>query len=210
MTGWASASGALGVLFAVASALATCAAPSTAVPSPVPAVEGARADPVPTATASPSPTPIPTLLPTATPSPSPAPTVAPARSGEALFQGLSAYDQAQGFELGYSLDHWRDDGGLLRHQAVPGCTLNPQAGGMGLGPDWTQVNERVMLGGWDFERRTFTQDGQDVPALVSYGLTQDETYFLFVLRARELDRAAFDRCRADAEAVLATFSPLEP
>ena len=80
---------------------------------------------------------------------------------------------------------------------------------MGLGPDWTQVNERVMLGGWDFERRMFTQDGQDVPALVSYALVQGETYFLFVLHAHELDRVGFDRCHADAEAVLATFSPAE-
>ena len=40
--------------------------------------------------------------------------------------------------------------------------------------------------------------------------SQDEAYFLFVLQAYELDRAAFDRCRADAEAVLATFSPVEP
>ena len=43
MTGWASASGALGVVFAVTAALATCAAPSTAVPSSATAVEGARA-----------------------------------------------------------------------------------------------------------------------------------------------------------------------
>ena len=193
MTRWPSVSGALGMLFAVAFVLAACAVPSQAVPSPAPTV-----------------TAVPVPIPTATPYPSPTPTVAPPRSGEALFLGVSAYDRARGFELRYLPDHWRDDGGLLRHQAVPGCTLDPQAGGMGLGPDWTQVNERVMLGGWDFERRTFTQDGQDVPALVSYGLSQDEAYFLFVLQAYELDRVAFDRCRADAEAVLATFSPVEP
>jgi hypothetical protein len=191
-------------LWAVAFLLVACASPRTPAPSLAPSAEAAEVELKGATTALREPTATPTAVPappTSTPEGPP--------PGMALFQGTSTYDRTRRFELLYATGTWRREGERLRHQAVPGCTLDPQAGGMGLGPDWTRATDRVTLGGRDFERRAFTRDGQTVPAIVSYGLGLDESYFLFQVDARDLAPAAFERCRADAEAVLATFTPLE-
>lgn len=193
---WKVSRGAARGLWAAAFLLVACASPETPAPLPTPSAEAAEVEFEGAAT------------PTATPAP-PTSTPEGPPPGMALFQGTSTYDRTRRFELLYATGTWRREGKRLRHRAVPGCTLDPQAGGMGLGPDWTRATDRVTLGGREFERRAFTQDGQTVPGIVSYGLGLDESYFLFQLDTRDLDRAAFERCRADAEAVLATFAPLK-
>lgn len=202
----------MGVLWIVACLLVACV-PRTAVPSPTPSAEVGHVESHGTATVTLEPTgTLPRELavtPLASPMP-PTSTPEPPPPGMAYFRGTSTYDWARRFVLLYPLDTWLRDGGWLRHQAIPGCTLYPQAGGMGLGPDWRLTADRVTLGDWDFERRSFTQEGQTVPALVTYGLGLDESYFLIQVSAGDLDQATFSRCRADAEAVLATFAPLEP
>ena len=182
--------------------LAACAAPQATVPVPAPDVRTMTVEPEETPTVFQEPT-------AALPAP-PTPTAEVPPQGMAFFRGLSTYDRTRRFVLLYLLDTWQRDGALLRHQAVSGCTLNPQAAGRGLGPEWTRASERATLGDREFERNTFTQEGQAVPGLASYGMSVDESYFLFEVDAVDLDQAGFERCRTDVEAVLATFRPLEP
>jgi tetratricopeptide (TPR) repeat protein len=127
----------------------------------------------------------------------------------AFFYGISSYDGTRRFTLAYPLDTWRRDGGWLRRHTSD-CDLNLQAGGMGLGPEWTCTDDGVVLNGLDFTRKTCIQEDQSVPALVAYGLSLDDSYFLFQAGATGLDQPAFERCQADVETVLASFVPLEP
>jgi hypothetical protein len=196
----------MGWLWIVACLLVACV-PRTAVPSPTPSAEVGYVESHGTATVTPEPTGTLSREPAVTP---PTPTPEPPPPGMAYFRGTSTYDRTRRFVLLYPLDTWLRDGEWLRHQAIPGCTLYPQAGGMGVGPDWSLTVDRVTLGDWDFERRSFTQEGRTMPAFVTYGLSLDECYFLIRGGAGGPDQATFSRCRADAEAVLATFAPLEP
>ncbi|HDQ70817.1 MAG TPA: hypothetical protein ENN19_01835 [Chloroflexi bacterium] len=182
----------------------TIACASSSLTTPLAVQETAEVTPSapPTSTPVPTPTPVP---PTLTPAPQQTPP-----PGKAFARGVSSYDLTQRFSLLYATDTWLWDGQWLRHQDIAGCALNPQAAGMGLGPDWTHTEDRLELDGWEFQRRTFTEDDQDGPSLVSYGLDTAAGYFLFRLDAQDLDRPAFERCRADAEAVLATFVPEVP
>jgi hypothetical protein len=150
-----------------------------------------------------------TAIPSEPPSPSPVPAPEVPPPGMAFFRGISTYDATRRFVLTYSLDTWRRDGGWLRRHASA-CALYPQAGGMGLGPEWTCTDDGVTLSGLDFTRKTCTREGQSVPALVTYGLSLEQSYFLFQVSAVDLDQPAFECCQADVEAVLATFTPLEP
>ncbi len=156
-------------------------------------------------------TPSGTATATRTPTPAPTASLPTPPSDMVLFRGISAYDGTRRFTLTYSPAIWQMDwerGGLV-HQTT-GCILFPESGGMGLGPEWTCTDDLATVGDWNFERHTCTQTGRSVPGLVSYGVTADEAYFLFTAGIGDLDQAAFDRCRADVETVLATFTPLEP
>ncbi len=161
------------------------------------------APPMPTATETPVPTSPPGATPTATPLIPP--------PGMALFRGITLYNPTRRFALMYSPEIWQMDRkwGWFVHRAT-GCTFEPEASGMGLEMEWTCSRDQITMGNLDFDRLTCIHIGQTVPGIVSYALTVGGDDFLFTICAANLDEDAFNRCRADAEAVLATFTPLEP
>lgn len=109
------------------------------------------------------------------------------------------------FELSYSPDVWRPVFGPDRqwvrfvHTAIPGCELDPQAGGRGA--DGELVVEKRIIAGYEFEVRTFFGDD-----LIAFSLSLPEGYYLFsVDYFQRVPPETLIRCREAVAALLESF-----
>lgn len=109
------------------------------------------------------------------------------------------------FELRYDPSIWQPVFGAemqwvrFRHTSIPGCELDPQAGGRGV--DGTMVVEKRVIAGYEFEVRTFFGDD-----LVAFAASLPEGYYLFsVDYIQRVPPETLIRCREEVAALLESF-----